>query len=114
MAQWTTNAPAMTAPIAIFVRASDGRMFIQPRHAQVRGRGAIQGYQQLTIDGKAQTPAKIAAEAFEWTFPVVEVPASSTTVSGSSTPAVTGSVGHMQPAGSRATASCTWQYVQAR
>ena len=113
-AQWTINAPAMSAPIAIFVRASDGRMFMQPRHAQVRARDAVQGQQQVTIEGKPQTPVKISAEAFEWTFPVVEVPAGSTTLSGSSTPAVNGSVGLMQPGGSRATASCSWQYSQAR
>src|SRR6478672_10673101 len=49
-AQWATNALPMSAPIALFVRASDGRMLIQSRHAQLRARGAIQGYQQQTID----------------------------------------------------------------
>src|SRR5207237_251046 len=31
---------------------------------------------------------------------------------GSSAPGVNGSLGYMQPAGSRATASCTWQFGQ--
>src|SRR5687767_1910146 len=31
-AQWATNVPATNAPLAVFVRASDGRMFIQARH----------------------------------------------------------------------------------
>jgi hypothetical protein len=116
MAQWATNSPNMSAPIAVFVRASDKRMFIQARHAQLRGAASVQGYQQLTIDGKPQTPGTIAAEAFEWAFPQVAVsrpnPTASLIANGSSTPVVTGSVGLMQPAGSHATASCTWQFSQ--
>src|SRR5690242_15433980 len=73
MAQWSTTAQNISAPLAVVVRASDKRMFIQARHAQLRARNAINGYQQLTTDGKPQTPGKIAAEAFEWAFPVVEV-----------------------------------------
>jgi hypothetical protein len=111
-AQWATNGAPMNAPIAVFVRASDGRMFIQARHAQLRAAGAIQGYQQVTIDGKPQTPGKVAAEAFEWAFPLVEVSPSTPTANGSSAPAVNGSVGPMQPAGSSASASCTWQFGQ--
>ena len=117
MARWATNGPNISAPIAVFVRASDNRMFIQARHAQLRGPAAIQGYQQLTIDGKPQTPGKIAAEAFESAFPVIAVsppipPATNATAIGSSTPPVSGSVGLMQPAGSKSTASCTWQFGQ--
>jgi hypothetical protein len=116
-AEWATNAPSTSAPIAVFVRASDHRMFIQSRHAQLRSAAAIQGYQQLTIAGKPQTPAKIAAEAFEWAFPVIAVsapvaPDKNATANGSSTSPTNGSVGPMQPAGSHGTASCTWQFGQ--
>lgn len=116
-AQWATNTPAVSAPIAVFVRASDNRMFIQARHAQLRSAAAIQGFQQVTLNGVPQTPGKIASEAFEWAFPVVAVsppvpPDRNATASGSSTPPVTGSVGPMQPGGSQATASCTWQFGQ--
>ena len=116
-AQWATNAPALSAPIAVFVRASDHHMFIQSRHAQQRSAGAVQGYQQLTISGKPQTPGKVAAEAFEWAFPVIAVsapvaPDTNATANGSSTSPTTGSVGPMQPAGSQGTASCTWQFGQ--
>lgn len=110
--QWAINGQAANAPIAVFVRASDGRMFIQARHAQLRAQGAIAGYQQQTIDGKQQTPGQISAEAFEWTFPTIDAAPNNTTISGSSTPGVNGSVGFMQPAGSRGTASCTWQFAQ--
>jgi hypothetical protein len=114
--QWATTAQNLSAPLAVFVRASDGRMFIQARHAQVRAPRSVNGYQQLTIDGKAQTPGTIASEAFEWSFPVVEVsrpkPGENATANGSSTPLVNGKVGYMQPADTKATASCTWQFGQ--
>jgi hypothetical protein len=112
MAQWAVNVPATSAPIAVFVRASDGRMLIQARHTQLRSSGAVAGYQQQTIDGKLQPPSQISAEAFEWSFPVIDGASTSTSVSGSSAPGVNGSVGYMQPAGSRGTASCTWQLGQ--
>jgi len=116
MAQWATSAQNLSAPLAVFVRASDGKMFIQARHSQARALRSVNGYQQLTIDGKPQKPATIAAEAFEWAFPVVEVsrprPGDPLVANGSSTPPVTGKVGLMQPAGTQATASCTWQFGQ--
>lgn len=114
MVQWATNAQDLSAPLAVFVRASDKRMFIQARHAQVRAPQAVSGYQQLTIDGKPQMPGKIGAEAFEWAFPVVEVsrpkPGANAIANGSSTPVVNGKAGFMQPAGTQATASCTWKF----
>ena len=117
VARWATNSPNMNAPLAVFVRASDRRMFIQARHGQLRAPTSIQGYQQQFVDGKAQRPVTIAAEAFEWPFPDVEVsrptsPNASLIASGSSTPVVKGSVGHMQLANSRVTPVCTWQFSQ--
>lgn len=109
-AQWTTNVAGMSAPIAVLIRASDGERIINPWHAQLRGRGAVSGSQQLTIDGKPQTPATISLEAFEWAFPVIQMPSTETTISGSNSPKVTGSVGPMQPADSQPTASCTWSF----
>src|SRR3954469_22318855 len=72
VAEWSTNAQNSSAPLALFVRASDGRMFIQARHAQLRAAASVAGYQQVTIDGQRQRPVPIASEAFEWTFPTVE------------------------------------------
>jgi hypothetical protein len=109
-AQWTTNVPATSAPIAVLNRASDGKRIIKSWHAQLRGRGGVSGTQQLTIDGKPQTPGTISLEAFEWAFPTIEVPSTQTTISGSNSPKVTGSVGPMQPGGSQARASCAWSF----
>src|SRR5205823_3085072 len=47
-----------------------------------------------------------------WAFPVIDGASTSTSVNGSSAPGVNGSVGYMQPAGSRGTASCAWQFGQ--
>ena len=116
VAQWATTAQNVSAPLAVFVRASDGRMFIQARHAQMRAPRSVNGYQQQTVDGNVRMPGTIAAEAFEWAFPVVEVsrpkPGANAVANGSSTPLVNGSVGYMQPAGTQATASCTWHFGQ--
>jgi hypothetical protein len=117
VAQWANNGPAIGAPIAVFVRASDKRVFIQSRHAQLRSAAAIQGFQQVTIAGKPQTPVKIDTAAFEWAFPFIAVsapvaPDTNAAANGSSTTPVNGSVGVMQPAGSHGTASCTWQFGQ--
>ena len=117
VARWATNSPNMNAPIAVFVRASDRRMFIQARHTQLRAPASIQGYQQQFVDGKAQRPVTIASEAFEWAFPDIAVPRptspnASLIANGSSTPVVKGSVGHMQLTNSRVNPSCTWQFSQ--
>jgi hypothetical protein len=112
--EWAINGQSTNAPIAVFVRASDGRMFIQARHAQLRSLAAIAGYQQQTIAGTPQPPGQISGEAFEWAFPMIDLSPTNTTVSGSSTPAVNGSAGYMQPAGSRGTASCAWQFAQGK
>jgi len=111
-AQWATNVPGLSAPLAVFVRASDGRVFISARHAQLRSAGAIAGYQQQVVDGTPQTPARVSAEAFEWTFPTIEADPKQQTASGAKTAPVTGSVGVMQPAGSQVTAACTWRFGQ--
>jgi hypothetical protein len=112
VAQWAINGASAGAPLAVFVRASDGRLLIQARHAQLRSAGAVAGYQQQIIDGKPQTPGQLSSEAFEWAFPLIDAPAADTSVSGSSTPGVNGSVGFMQPGGSRATAACAWTFGQ--
>ncbi len=111
-AQWTTNVQGMSAPIATFIRASDGKRIIKSWHSQLRGRGAVNGSQQLIIAGKPEPPGTISLEAFEWAFPLIELPSTQKTITGSNSPKVTGSVGPMQPEGSQATATCTWSFSQ--
>jgi hypothetical protein len=110
-AQWTTKA-SLPAPLAIFVRASDGKLLLKSWHAQLRSKGGVTGTQKQEINGVVQTPeGVISLEAFEWQFPLIELSASSPNVSGSSNKPTNGSVGPMQPAGSQGTAACTWQFT---
>ena len=110
-AQWTTNASLPNAPIALFVRASDGKLVIKSGHAQMRVKAGVSGTQQVTISGVPQTPGPISLEAFEWSFPSAEVASTSKTISGSQTVPTNGSVGPMQPGGSQGTAACTWNFT---
>jgi len=110
-AQWTTNASLSNAPIAIFVRASDGRLIIKSWHSQLRVPRGVTGVQQVTINSVAQTPGAISVEAFEWQFPAVDDVSTSKNLSRSSTAATNGAVGPMQPGGSQGTAACSWRFA---
>jgi len=109
--RWTTNAQGVRAPIAVLARASDGAVVIQSYHGQLAARGAITGTQQVVVDGRAQPPTQIVADAFEWAFPTASAPPTSTTLSGSSAPAASGSLGYLQPAGSSTTVACSWNFT---
>jgi hypothetical protein len=111
-AQWTTKGSA-SAPTAVFVRASDGRLIIKSWHAQLRQAGGVSGAQQVTINGIAQPQVPISLEAFEWAFPTVDTVKTNSTLSGSKSMATTGAVGPMQPGGSKGTAACNWNFVRA-
>jgi hypothetical protein len=81
--QWTTNASSANAPIAVFVRASDGKQVIKSWHAQLRSAGGVTGVQEVTINGVAQNPKSvISLEALEWTFPLLEGTRSSGVMAG--------------------------------
>ena len=112
--QWTMNASLSNAPIAIFVRASDRRIIMKAWHTQLRSPGGVTGTQQVTINGIRQTPGKLDLEAFEWQFPAsgtaIDSATSSPQFRGSRTAAIQGSVGPMQPGGSRGTEQCSWHF----
>jgi hypothetical protein len=110
-AQWTTNASQISAPIALFIRASDGALILKSWHSQLRAPRGVTGIQQVSINGVPQPPGAISLEAFEWAFPLAQVLSTSTSISGSNTVATNGSVGPMQPGGSQGTASCTWNFT---
>jgi hypothetical protein len=110
-AQWTTNAK-QAAPLAVLVRASDGKQIIKSWHAQLRSAGGVTGSQQVTIDGVAQKPAPISLEAFEWQFPAAGVVRvrTSLSASGLNSAPTNGAVGPMQPGGSKGQAVCSWHF----
>ena len=111
-ARWAVNGASTNAPIAFWVRASDGRLFASARHSQGVVNGGVAGYAIYANDGKPNPPQQIAAQAQEWTFPTVEDEATSTRLNGTSSTGVAGSVGYMQQPGSQTTVSCTWQFAQ--
>jgi hypothetical protein len=111
-ASWTINAPAVSAPIASVIRASDGRLVVKSWHSQLRTRNAITGTQQLTINGRAQPQGHLGLEAFEWAFPVLEDSAAKVHLTGSSSAPSGAGVGPMQPAAARGTANCNWDLAR--
>jgi hypothetical protein len=109
-AQWTTNASGISAPIALFFRASDRRLVLKSWHAQLRSPRSVNGTQTVSVNGVVQSQTPMSLEAFEWAFPGSEVANTKTSISGSSTVPTRGSVGPMQPGGSQGTAACTWNF----
>ena len=81
--QWTTNVPAQATTLAIFVRGSDNRLIIIPRHSQLRLDNATTGARQAIVNGAAQQPISISHAVWEWQFPHIEASPTDTIVSGS-------------------------------
>ena len=104
-ARWSTNVPAMNAPLAIFIRASDQRLIIKSYHAALVAPGGINGIKQV---GTVQS--SLLSVASEWIFPAIEDVGTSTNVSGAGTIVVSGSLIPMQSAATSAIANCTWQF----
>ncbi|HMI52915.1 MAG TPA: hypothetical protein VK525_15495 [Candidatus Saccharimonadales bacterium] len=111
-AQWTTAGQNAAAPISVFVRASDGRVLIKLGHAQLRYKDGVSGTQQVYVNGQLASSKAMALEAFEWQLPVAEDASTATTIHGATQQEIKASVGPMQPAGSRVTASCSWQFTR--
>ncbi|HEX2852855.1 MAG TPA: hypothetical protein VHO24_06435 [Opitutaceae bacterium] len=108
--RWTTNVPAMpNAPISVFIRASDSRLIIKAGHAQLRASGKVTGTQQTVAAGKVVSSGALAFDAYEFAIPVIEDTATATQISGSNSSEVSGSLGPMQPGGSRVKVTCVWE-----
>ena len=112
--QWTTNVPATTANINIFVRASDNRLIIKPWHAQLSVFNAVNGTKQVTVNGVAQPPTSFSNTAWEWQFPRIEDSGTATNVSGTSqSQADAGSAELIHHLGALPpNATCQWQLTQ--
>jgi hypothetical protein len=89
----------------------NGVVRVFPHHAQLRLTGAIQGYVLQTISGNQRTPTPLAGTQYEWQFPLVQGPATSTTLSGSSTGGNQPGWGTMRPAAAALSSSCTWLFA---
>jgi hypothetical protein len=89
----------------------NGAVRIFPHHAQLSLTGAIQGYVMQTISGQQRAPTPLAGTQYEWGFPLVQGPATSTTLSGSSTGGNLPGWGTMRPAAAALSSSCNWQFA---
>ena len=112
-ADWQRNVSAMSAPLSVVTRASDGAVLIVTGHAQLRAKDGIAGNQETSVDGRPTTRKAFAVEAFEWAFPSMQGAARSTHLSGQKSDAPPGSFGPMQPAGASVRVNCTWDFQQA-
>lgn len=108
--QWERSVAGMSAPIAMVVRASDGAILINAGHTQLRAPGAVQGNQEVKLNGKTTSHAIISLEAFEYTFPASQGAANATHVSGTKSESPVGSFGPMQPGGSKVEVKCSWDF----
>jgi hypothetical protein len=111
-AEWKRSVAAMSAPISVVVRASDGAILIGAGHAQLRAANAVTGTQEVRVDGKVTSHSQIGLEAFEYAFPSSQGAAKSTQVSGQKSDSPSGSFGPMQPAGSKVQVRCSWSFQQ--
>ena len=111
-AQWNTKVPETSAPIAVFVRASDNRLLIKPWHSQLRVPSATTGTRQLVPASGSATQSPVDLAAFEWPFPVIEDASNSTKISGSGTIVVSGGLLPLQSPTVNGTATCKWQFHQ--
>jgi len=112
--QWTTNVPAQQATIAIFVRASDGRLIIKPWHSQMHLDYAVTGSKQIVANGVAQQPTSFVYPAWEWQFPRIEDLPTNTNVTGSSQSQADGGSAELvhRNGGIPLIATCQWQFTK--
>jgi hypothetical protein len=103
-ANWKTNVAPISAPLRVFVRASDNRLIIKPWHTQLQAAGTTTG---TRVSATGQVAVQYSA--FEWLFPAIEDVANSTNVSGSGTVPVATSSLPLAPPGTTGTAVCKWQ-----
>lgn len=108
--QWNSTVPETSAPIAVFIRASDNRLVIKLWHAQLRSIGGVTGLRQISSGGSSPAQFPLGSDAYEWAFPIIEDIATSSNVNGSGTIVVPGSIMPMQSPSTNGSANCTWQF----
>jgi hypothetical protein len=115
-AQWTRSVQSMSGPISVVARASDGMVLIQADHAQLRGRGAVSGTQEVRRGGRVISTTPISAEAFEHAFPSIKGNSTSKQMAGQTSDAPKGSFGLMvsTPPVPPTTLTCETQLAESR
>jgi len=118
--QWVANVPspggqAPSVPIAIHVRASDGRLVIGQWRSSTSAPNALNGQRQVFVNGVPQgQPVPFSRALQEWKFPLIEASATDSTISGTSqtqadagTAEIVHRYGSLPPA-----ATCQWKLTK--
>jgi hypothetical protein len=95
------------------VIASSGNRLVHQTVNAIRIPGGITGTQQLTVNGVAQTPGVMGAEAFEFDYGPLVAPASLGAIDQTKQFQNVPGLGFQAPGGSGTTRSisCTWDFV---
>ncbi|HEX6822715.1 MAG TPA: hypothetical protein VF123_11710 [Candidatus Sulfotelmatobacter sp.] len=105
LAQWASNVSPMSAPLSIFVRASDNRLIIKTWHTQLVAVGGISAVRQI-----GATQSTTSSAAYEWTFPQIEADPTQQAVIGTGAINVPGNATAIPSASPSGTANCTWNF----
>jgi hypothetical protein len=103
-AQWTVMGGA-EGRIKFWVR-SGTTLVVSPVHTMLSMYEGIRGTQQLT----GMAPVALAAQAFEYAVPKIEVAVGSMAIAGSSNGPTTAPLGYMQPSSAQGTSACSWNF----
>jgi hypothetical protein len=111
-ATWKTEGSAPGVRMAIFVRQSDQRLLVFPRHGQLNTANGTTGTEERAELGRRAQPQPISKSVSEWRpFPTIQDTATSTHLAGSSTTPLT-RADASQPIGTSGQAVCSWNLAQ--
>ncbi len=109
---WEPRISGVAAPLLVTHRASDNKVVLSSAHARLQSQITVQRW----IGNDAGTVVSPGSQTafpeplFELALPAIEDAATSTRLSGSSSPVVSYAVSPLQPANASTTASCTWLF----
>ena len=109
-ADWAIAVPATVAQIGITPHAD--RFTIQRWTAQRIGRGGLTGKDVLTALSAQPRVTSMTLDVDEQPFATIDVDLKSTQTNGSSTPAVSGTVGPIRPRDAQGKGNCAWQFAR--
>ncbi|HUL83309.1 MAG TPA: hypothetical protein VL131_14260, partial [Gammaproteobacteria bacterium] len=110
--QWAVAVPPTDAPLAMFVRASDGKFIIRQWHSLATRENGVTGTREIVAGGATQQSSSISSAASEWPLPWIETTADAN-ITGSLSVPISGLGAELTPAGQSSTATCTWRFSRA-
>ena len=111
-AQWAVAVPPTSAPIAMFVRASDGKFIIRLWHSLSKQPNGLTGERAVAANGVQQQLSSINSAVPEWPLPWIETMADAN-IAGSLSVPIEGLGADLAALGQPSAAMCTWQFSRA-